>query len=193
VNDIPLPGPGVVDQTSFAYKNLLGYEDDPSSGGPVTISSGSLPAATTQSVTDIPATYSMIAATLVGASSDTATRLPLIRVSVDNGATYDSTAGNYAGQQSAGGAIADTTLASLAGDLLAAAAATTWDITVILKNYQGGGGRMVYEALSRSSVGNAYFTQGIYIGSVENIDAIQFLWNGTGNFDAGTFTVQGYS
>lgn len=30
---IPLPGPGVVDQTSFAYKNLLGVEDDPSTSG----------------------------------------------------------------------------------------------------------------------------------------------------------------
>lgn len=162
-------------------------------GGGTVISSGSLAAAATTPVTGIAATYNYLILTLSGASCDTATRMPIIQLSTDGGSTYDTTAGNYEGvfYESNGGAVAITTLASITEELNVSAA-TTWEITVRLDNYQGTGGRASYWATFRNSGGQQGWTQGIYIGSTSAIDAVRFAWNGTGSSDAGTYTVKGY-
>lgn len=161
-------------------------------GGVTTIESGSLPAAATEDVSSIAATYSMIVAILSGASSNTATRFPLIQVDTDNGASFDTTAGNYEGIVITTDALtpAASTLASLI-EGTAVAATQTFEATAILLNYQGGGGRMLYLSAHRESSGRQGICVGIYNGSTSAINAIRFLWNGSGNFDAGTYAVLG--
>jgi len=163
-----------------------------SGGGITTIASGSLPAATTQPLTDIPATYAYLILKLTGASSNTGTRQPLVRASTDNGSSYDSTAANYAGTiyNSIGLALGNTTLASL-GESADGAASVTWDATINLFGYQSGP-EMTYLSRFRTSVGIEYHIRGTY-RSTSAVNALQILWNGSGNFDAGTYALYGVS
>lgn len=153
-----------------------------------TVFSGSVGTGTTKDVTDIPAGYSEIVITGTGISNDTASRTTLIQVSTDNGANYDTTAGNYDGQFGVGGVLADTTLASLA-QMSVVLAAATQTFTIIIKNYDGLGGNAFYEAVAISSTGQSSFTKGIFTGFTTAINAVRLLLNGSGNFDAGTVTV----
>lgn len=161
--------------------------------GMTTIASGSLSSGSTLGVTDIPATYSALVVTGTALSSDTATRAVLVQVDTDNGASYDTTAGNYEGVMLSGaGEVADTALASLS-EAAAAAAAATQDVVVLMFNYQGGGGRMMYIAISRDTTSAVVqVTVGIYMGSTSAINAIRYLWNGSGSFDgSGTYALYG--
>ncbi len=158
------------------------------SGGAVTVFSGSVGSGTTLPVTNIPAGYGEIVITGTGISNNTATRTTLVQVSVDNGSNYNTTAGDYDGQFVVGTAVADATLASVV-QMTAIAAAVTQTFTITLKNYDGLGGSMSYEAVAVNSAGERSFTKGIFTGSVSAISAVRLALNGTGNFDAGTVTV----
>lgn len=153
----------------------------------VLLASGSFPAATTLSITDIPEIYSYLHIYWNGASSNTNTRQMLIRVSTNNGSSYDSTASNYVGYQYTGSAVLDSTLAALNETGNVASGATNTGVCVI-EGYQEG----VYAKYSSMMFANTvrYAVNGYY-ASTSNIDAIQFLWNGTGNFDAGTYALYG--
>src|SRR5262245_61121383 len=82
-------------------------------GGVTTIASGSLPAAATLSITSIPETYAYLMLKLAGVSSNTATRMPLVRVSTNNGSTYDSNAAFYVGTIYNASVIGDSVSATL--------------------------------------------------------------------------------
>lgn len=160
--------------------------------GIVTIASGSLPAAAVLDITSIPATYAALILRVTGASSATATRHPRVQVDSDNGASFDTTAGNYVGFiVDEGALIINNGEASLcgpgAGDQ---AAATTFDIDIVITGYQGGA-RLQAQFSVRSS--NGAIDSGLltYIGGTTAINALRILWNGSGNFDAGTYALYG--
>lgn len=159
-------------------------------GTVTTIASGSLPAAATLSLTSIPATYSSLHLKIVGASSNTATRHPRIQVSTNNGVSYDTTAGNYQVIRfNSTGTLDDPAEASLAAPPDGAAADTV-DIDVTIWGYQGGP-RVNFAWRVTTSTGTKYLGQGVYTGSTSVINALQVLWSGTGNFDAGTYALYG--
>lgn len=165
----------------------------PAAGGIATIASGSL-SGTAVTITGIPETYAYLALQILGGSSDTAARIPLVRASVNNGSSYDATAGNYPGDYwDAGGATyQSTTLASLAETASLASAASVFNMTVTIFNYQTGPHKTV-EFRYVDAGGASYRGRKFYIGSTDNIDALQILWNGSGSFDAGTYALYGIS
>lgn len=158
-------------------------------GGIATIASGSFPAATTLSITSIPAFYKYLIFQINGVSSDTATRHFRLQPSVNNGGAYDTTAANYVGQSNsvAPAAFAEASFCSGIADQ---AAAVTWTGTVYIFGYQGGP-NAYFTSQTRSSVPSTNDNSGLYIGSTSAINALQVLWNGTGNFDAGTYALYG--
>ena len=159
----------------------------PSPGITTILAPTSLPAAATYDITGIAETYAYLVLRLDGVSSTVATRQPLVRVSTDNGASFDATVGNYEGNSSGGGA---TTLASLI-ESANGAAADTFNAQVILRPYHTGVNAMYHAGIRLSSSATNHITFGTYIGSTDNIDALRILWNGSGNFDAGTVALYG--
>ena len=163
------------------------------SGGITTIESGSIGTGTTKDITSIPATYSYLILQLSGLSSDTATRQPLVQVDTDNGASFDATAGNYeAFRITSTPSLVAATLASLIeGNARAATVTFTW--TIYIYGYHGGP-NMWWRAKGADSAPASYWGHyGTYIGSTSAINAIRVLWNGSGNFDAGTYALYGVS
>lgn len=158
-------------------------------GGIATIESGSMPAAATLTLDNIPAHYKHLILQLTGISSDTATRHPLVQVDTDNGVSPDATAANYIGETDAG-APAAFGEASLINGLADGAASVTWTSTIYLWGYQGGP-NMHFSSFTRSSAPAIFSTRGVYIGSVSVINALTVLWSGSGNFDAGTYALYG--
>lgn len=162
-------------------------------GTVTTLASGALPAAATLSLTSIPPAFSSVHLKLVGVSSNTATRHPRVQVSTNNGVSYDTAAANYVGTQidAVGPTItAVSSEATLAGLLADAAAANTWDFDIVIWGYQGGP-HMQWFARAKPSGGNELTISGTYLGSTSAINALQVLWNGSGNFDAGTYALYG--
>lgn len=147
----------------------------------VSIASGSLPAAATLDITSISAIYSYLILMLTGASSGTATRHILIQVSTNNGSSFDTTVANYIG------GATDASIGPTLGDV---AAATTLNMTMMIAGYQG---NMFAQVLSstRDSAGTGATGNRGYVGSTSAINALRILWNGSGNFDAGTYNLYG--
>lgn len=151
----------------------------------------SLPAAAVYDIINIPATYAYLILNLVGVSGTIASRQPLVQLSVNNGSSFDATAGNYLGMHmDSVGSVVDS-MASI-GESAVQAAAATWRSTYYLFGY-GAGGAKPYHYTIRPSTVVIQAGQGIYIGSALAIDAMRILWNGTGNFDAGTAELIGAS
>jgi hypothetical protein len=151
------------------------------------IATGSTTSGTTIPITNIPPKYSQLILQFSGISCDTASRELLLRVSVDNGSNYDSTAANYVGSSLVGA----TPVAHGASSLIASgqvAAAGTFSGTVVIDGYQGG---VHAQTRTRINNGTELLNLVTYIGSTDNIDALQFLWSGSGNFDAGSYTLYG--
>jgi len=144
-------------------------------------------AVATSVVTDIPRDYNYLVLQFSGLSSDTATRELLLRVSTDNGSTYDSTAANYVGFSLVGTSVAAHTASSLIASG-AVAAAGTFAGTVVIHNYQGSSHPQTKTRINNGTEVQNHVT---YIGSTDRINALQLLWNGSGNFDAGTWSLYG--
>lgn len=176
---------------------LPSWADPSSTGGISTIASGSLPSASTLAIANIPSTYSYLVLHISGISSNTSTRQPFIRVSTDNGTSYDSTAANYVFTKfdiTTPVSEVKSTQASLIDMANSSSAGDTWDITLNIYGYHGGpfmqwNGRGKSLTLST----NNWMLRGIYIGSTSAINALQILWSGSGNFDAGTYALYGVS
>lgn len=164
-----------------------------SSGGITTIASGSLPAAATLDITDIPATYAYLVLYLAGVSSGTNTRQVLVQVDSDNGASFDTTASNYLGFiVDNAAAVSAHSLASLVEGATVAASVAV-DVLVVIKGYQGGP-TLHADYLVRQTTGAIHHAgQTIYLGTTSAINAIRILWSNTGNFDAGTYALYGVS
>lgn len=156
---------------------------------PVLIASGSFPAAATLSITDIPANFSYIQIMWNGVSCDTATRMLQLRLSVNNGSSYDGTAGNYPGFTTTGGTtLSAKSSATCLPEITLSNAAHTFKGSSFLINV-GGMWKQYQSSAQYPGVAEVFC-----IGRYENttvVDAMQFLWNGSGNFDAGTYAVYG--
>ena len=158
-------------------------------GGVTTIASGSLPAAATQNITSIPATYAHLVLYLSGVSFDTATRDIRVSVSTDNGSSFDTTAANYVGYSISGvPALANWSIGSLGGASNIAAAATL-NMQLTIFNYQGG---MNPLSIMRWVSGATEARNTInYVGSTSAINGLQIFISGSGSFDAGTYALYG--
>lgn len=149
------------------------------------LASGSFPAAATLPVTDIPATCSYIALSFTGASSDTTTRTLMVQVSTNNGSSYDTTAGSYRGVRIPGTTPANNALASI---MTGVTQTNAQDHTgsVMLMNHTGVVKHATYAGIAGTTEQSSLIS---YNGSSSAINAIRFLWDGSGNFDAGTYQV----
>lgn len=158
---------------------------------PVIISSGSLGTAAVLDVPNIPQYFAHLEVSISGASSDTATREPLIQVSTDNGANFEAVAATYTGHRLTVGAA--TVAANTKASILQAATATaaqTFAGTAFIFGYNSGAPKRVSGAMGITGVSEFNNTSSIQIFAA--INAIRFLWDGSGNFDAGTYAIRGY-
>lgn len=156
-------------------------------GGRTSIASGSL-SGTTLSLTSIPATYAYLVLQITGLSFTTTSQTPTLRISTNNGVSYDSTATNYVGIRSAAAGNAAFTQASMLESPSLAASATTADITVVIRPYAGGTYAQ-WTAIVVDSVG----TLGSVIGVYKSTSAINAIQLAGGTFDAGTYQLDGVS
>lgn len=156
------------------------------------VSSTSLPAANSVSITDIPQTYSTLLLVIAGASSDTATRRIQVQVSTNNGSSYDTTAANYVGANEAEGTGVTANNEASVWDQVNqnASAAQTVSFGLQIIGYQAGAYPIATGngAISSGSQVVSWIT---YIGSTDAVNALKIIWNGTGNFDAGTYALYG--
>lgn len=175
----------------------------PGNGGITTIASGSLPAASSQNITNIPATYAYLILRIAGASSNTASRQPWVRVSTDNGSSFDTTFTNYIWIRDtinlSGATFSTAVNDSATGtatmlDTASQTAASTFSGDIYIYGYQGGPWMEWRGFLTSSASSTTYYrVGGVYIGSTSAINALRLLWNGSGNFDAGTYALYGVS
>lgn len=140
------------------------------------------PVAATATFTAIPPIYSALALYWTGLSSDTATRALQIQLNAD------TTAGNYPGKNISGTTVTAKSTASLL-ESPNGAAANTNSGTLIIRPYQGGPFTL-YEGYYLDPAGAITWTQGAWV-STSAVTQVQLLWNGTGNFDAGTTSLWG--
>jgi len=152
-----------------------------------TIASGSFPAAAVLDITDIPATYRELMLVALAASSNTATRKIQVQISIDNGSNFIAT--NYVGFADDGTNFVGsaTIFATQPGNQ---AAAATLDFVGRITNYQGGMYPFIAYA-GNNSAGAGFAGNGSYVGGTDAVNALRFLWNGSGNFDGGTYALYG--
>lgn len=185
-----VPAPSAGDAAANKFLNADGTFKTVGAGGATLIASGSL-TSTVINVTNIPATYAYLVIVLLNMSIDTDARNALIQVSTNNGSSYDTTSGNYIGfNVNNTPNLSVNSTASLAFHGNIASAATAINLTVSLFNYQGG---MLPTSIGHSNLGTNTSNQYSYIGSTSVINAIRFIVNGSGNFDAGTYALYGVS
>lgn len=150
--------------------------------GAVQIATASPTGVATSAFTNIPATYSYLIIAYSGISCDTATRHPRFFVSQNNGSSYDTTTSNYPASSAAGLATSATTQS----------AAQTAQGYISIFGYQGNSNPIVNaQSANAGSALTTTLSPGFYIGSASAINAIRMDWNGSGNFDAGTWTLYG--
>lgn len=161
--------------------------------GATLIASGSL-SGTAVNFTSIPATYSYLVVQITGASPNSAIGAAscLVQASTNNGVSYDTTAANYSGSYLNGATPATSTLASLGDSDPVANAADTFDVTVVLRGYQGGM-FPAYQTRARRNTNAAWISTGFYVGSTTAINALRIYLDGTRTFDAGTYALYGVS
>lgn len=167
-----------------------GDKGDTGGGGFTTIASGSLPAAATLDITNIPATYACLVLQVTGMSSGGTGIVPRVQVSTNNGATFDTTATNYLSFYVNNATVAATGAATLVQRSSMTAAETT-DLTVVISGYQSGP-HTKFQGRAGDGT-NVNEVVGTYVGSTSAIDALRIGWSGAGNFDAGTYALYGVS
>lgn len=156
------------------------------------IASGSLSGASV-SITSIPQTFHRLMLVVAGMSVSAANTLMAVQVDSDNGASYDTTAGNYNGTN-----IVTTTLtagdqASLLASNSGAAngfadfdAAETADFTLVIEGYQEANPISWYASDGPATRNTGWCSY----GGTTPINALRLNCS-TGNFDAGTYALYG--
>jgi phage-related tail fiber protein len=153
-----------------------------SSSGITTIASGSL-SGSAVTITSIPATYAYLVLQITGASSTNSGAIR-VRVSTDNGSSYDSTSGNYIDNSTGATLLNDGSLNLGSGDSITS--------TTRLSGYQSGPHTEYRTRLYSTDTVNypEAMIHGTYIGSTSAIDALQISCS-AGTFDAGTYALYG--
>jgi hypothetical protein len=160
---------------------------------PVLINSGSLSGNDRVIATSIPATYRALHLRIDDYSVDTAARALLVQPSSDNGANYDTTAGNFTllfltSAASAGAAAS----ASLFADFSNAADAVS-DMSLMISGYQGGPyaqGSAIARITAGTGAGASIVSHSTH-WSADAINALRVIMSGSGNMDGGTFALYG--
>ena len=153
---------------------------------PVHIASGTL-TGTSVSITNIPQNFSALILTITSMSFSTTAGAAHVQLSTDNGATYDSTAGNYS-------LFAFTGIVAVPSMLVPVNPTTAGDSIhhqLTINGYQ-------INMLTRSDghslligVGSQK-TWGLYVGSTASVDALKIISNtATSSFDNGIYRLHG--
>lgn len=153
------------------------------------IASGNITLGATHEILNISDEYRWVCLYIAGLSSDTAARISKIRLSLDNGATWQST--NHMGMCFNSGLssnAAPTDCISQSPQTMAAA--ETDRRLFLLGGIQAGLYPFAF-TLGNQSTNGTYMGMGMFYGSTAAVSALQILWNGSGNTDAGTFTLLG--
>lgn len=169
-----------------------GWATPSTGGGITTIASGSL-SGNAVTITSIPETYAYLVLHVAGGSMDTNSRFPRVRASVNNGSSYDATAGNYTGEywNVATAVVAENSESSLIGNITTITAASTFAFTLVMHAYQTGPFHLAeYRMMAATETRRGRIW---YVGSTDNIDALQIIMSASGNFDAGTYALYGIS
>lgn len=143
------------------------------------------PAANAVNLTNLPQTYGSLLLVISGASCDTETRSLQVKLSHDNGGSFN-TASVYGDGFEAGTNIGFTN----AGTLIISgnqAATGTFSYAVRLAGYQAG----PYLKADIAGITGARYSANVAYMVTTAIDALQIIWNGSGNFDAGTYALYG--
>jgi hypothetical protein len=151
-----------------------------------TLKAGSL-SGTSVSLGDIPAYYSGLILKIAGASSGSTEQL-LVQASVDNGTSFDATAGNYVGHKVTGTTWTAMSVASLI-ESATFTSAQTGSVTLYIDGYQGGPNARTHARVITNTT--EYQCWATYIGSTSAITALKILGSAGGTFDAGTYTLYG--
>lgn len=173
-------------------RDLVVYSDGSSwhkiSGrSPVTIASGNASGSSIV-ITDIPQDFSAIHLQLNSVSCDTATRHLQIQSSEDNGSNYSTTASDYIGFT-----VADTgtlTYINEASYVQTAdvAAGNNHLVGISFHGYNVSGH---VTAVGRLSNGTTNYACQCTLAKFNPFNALRVIWNGSGNFDNGTYALYG--
>lgn len=165
--------------------------------GTTLIASGSLPAAATQDITNIPATFSYLILVIADASCDTTSRQLEVRASTDNGSTFDANVTDYNGSRfnaNAGSSIAAFSVASIIDDGVVQTQTDNASTTAYIYGY-GGNSRMRVSSFSTRQVNTSRNVMDGYYAPAGSatpaVNALRIMWNSGGNFDNGTYALYG--
>lgn len=153
------------------------------------IASGSITLGATHEITDISDEYRWLLLYIAGLSSNTATRIPKIRLSTNNGSTWQST--NHMGMCFNSGLTANAAPTDCISQSPQTMAAAETDRRLFLLGGIQAGLYPFGFTLGNQSTNGTYMGMGMFYGSTAVVSALQILWNGSGNTDAGTFTLLG--
>jgi hypothetical protein len=152
------------------------------------IASGSFPSAAILEVKNITARILLVK--MVGASCDTATRYPMLQFSIDNGVNYVTS--GYTGNSTPGSATFAThpLTNSILPTATTVAASVVCNAEIMITTAGGFNAWGRYQDVTR---GYREFRCGysLFGTTVTPLNALKFMWNGSGNFDAGTYEVYG--
>lgn len=154
---------------------------------PVVIASGSLPAANNLDITDIPQCYRKLELYVAGASSGTATRVLLTRVSFDNGSNFETSGYVRVSHNATPTTVQSTT--DIGAAPAAQVEAETDTFSAVFEGYTAGQ-QTRCDIIGAQSVNGNYVSKG-FSTSTSAVNAIRLIWNNTGNFDAGTYALRG--
>lgn len=151
------------------------------------IATGSFPAAAVQTVLNIPRYFAYLSLNITGASNVNAANTLRVRASDDNGVSF--AVATYLGHRfEAAAAVAAVTIGIHDGGANTLASDTHL-ASIMLMNYREGSRQLciansVASGASRSSI--------VRVSGIGSINALEIGWTGAGNFDAGTFSLQGH-
>lgn len=142
-----------------------------------------LPAANGVTISNIPQGFRALVLELTGVSSDTASRVPTVRVG------NDATTANYQGTYTTFAGVAQNDLPSLQRPAAQAAAQISAS-TIVITGYQEGLSTVAHAAGHSASLGDQFSTLVRHITTTA-MTSMTITWNGSGNFDAGTYRLMG--
>lgn len=182
--------PTVVDTLTFstngdATLTITGDATLPASNT-VLVESGSFPAANNLDIA-IPSGYSDILMSWTGMSSNTATRIFRIQVSVDGGSSYITTGYVAVNMNSTAGTVVAGPSPAVMANITAMTAAQTSTGSAVIYGYETSCNKM-YTGVNESTAPERHTTIG-HLANTSAITHVRFTWNSTGNFDAGTYAV----
>lgn len=149
-----------------------------------------LPSANSIDLINIPQTYSALLLVINGASFDVDARIALVRASINNGSSFDSTAASYQGSYIGNGVAGENDLATLQrpNQQLNALLSSS---EIVISGYTGSPNTLMAVAAGHSVSGAEFFSSNIRYLNTAAVNALQITMNGAGNFDAGTYALYG--